>query len=161
MSASSFISSIRESVDRIINSYVWVKPSASNEHEEVIYQLDLDKQRPFLPGWVRENLIYFLDFKNFSDAVETGRRVRLSRQQLIMVNNTGDTWKDTLRWEDNKEKIARVPLLFQGGNAIERPIILENRKTGDRHLISGHHRSTYVTDILGQEVEVQMIFSVK
>ena len=40
---------------------------------------------------------------------------------------------------------------------VERPIYLRHPETGEMHLISGAHRSAYVTDVMKRPIEAHVI----
>ena len=92
----------------------------------------------------------------FRDAVARAQVRTLSRKGVTDAGNTGDTWAQTLKWTE-PAKSKRAATLYGKDKKVERPIYLQNPDTGDRWLLAGHHRSTYVTDVLKQPVEVVVI----
>jgi hypothetical protein len=145
---------IKEVYDGSIN---WAKPNADNEYNEVDYQLSSHKKNPFLPDWVHKRLGELSNKSEWDNSITRGVPTNLSRQEIVDTNNTGDSWENS---NFDPEKKARAPSLYGDNKEVERPIILKNPLTNERHLISGHHRSTYVSDVLNQPVSAHIIESI-
>ena len=132
----------------------WVAPNAKEEHDEVHFQLNGHKENPFLPDWVHKRLSQLTDKNEWDRAVKRGKPENFSRQDVRNTNNTGDSWANS---NSDARKRARAPTLYGPNKKVQRPIYLRNPETGETHLISGHHRSTYVTDVLHRPVSVHVI----
>lgn len=134
----------------------WTKPSADKEHDEVHYQVaqhEEDPENSNLPDWAHKRLKQLKDKNEWNKAMKNGKRKVYSRNDVMNTNNTGDRWKDV----ENDEKKRRAPTLYGKDKKVERPIVLRNPETGERHLIGGHHRMTYSTDVMKRPVEVHEI----
>lgn len=131
----------------------WTKPIANEEHDEVHYQLDSHSESPFLPDWVHKRLSELKDKSEWNKAINNDKTVNYSRQKVKDTNNTGDSWISI----ENDAKKRRAPTLYGKDKTIQRPIVLRNPDTNERHLIGGHHRISYVTDVLKKPAEVHEI----
>ena len=133
----------------------WVNPNVEREHDEVLYQLEnYDPQHT--PDWAYKRLQQLADKRVFRAAVSRAKIRTLSRNDVRGAGNTGDTWRDTLKWTEPAKR-ERAPKLYGKDKKVERPIYLQDPKTGGLWLLGGHHRSTYVTDVLKQPVEAIVI----
>jgi hypothetical protein len=135
-------------IDELTTSNRFVRPSnqeADLEHSEVQYQLNADHKDPHLPDWVRAHLNKLRDKSAFRKAVSTGKVRNVSPQDARNINNTGDHWNDARR--DTLEKGRRVEKLFKSGQQITTPMVLHNPKTNEKHLLGGHHRLTYNSQV--------------
>lgn len=141
---------INEAYQRKIN---WVKPDASDEHNEVHYQLTAHSESPFLPDWAHKRLSELKDKHEWNRAINSGKIVNYSRQKVENTGNTGERWSSI----ENDSKKLRAPTLYGANKKVQRPIVLKNPKTGDRYLIAGHHRISYVTGVLNKPAEVHEI----
>lgn len=131
----------------------WTDPNADKEHDEVHYQLAQHEQDPHLPDWVHNRLKQLKNKNEWNKAIANGKPKVYSRNDVRNTNNTGDRWKDV----EKDQKKRRAPTLYGSDKKVERSIILKNPKTGERHLIGGHHRVTYVTDVMKRPTEVHEI----
>lgn len=145
-----FITDLDEAYSGAIN---WAHPNADKEHDEVHYQLASHEEHPFLPDWAHKRLAQLKDKGEWNKAIKNGKPKSYSRNDVRNTNNTGDKWGDV----EKDEKKRRAPTLYGKDKKVERPIILKNPETGERHLVGGHHRATYVTDVLKKPVEVHEI----
>ena len=133
----------------------WVDPNIDREHEEVLYQLE-NYDPEHWPDWVHERLQQLADKRVFRAALARARVKTLSRNDVRGAGNTGDTWAQTLKWTE-PAKSNRATTLYGKDKKVERPVYLQDPKTGGLWLLGGHHRSTYVTDVLKQPVEADII----
>ena len=131
----------------------WTKPNADAEHDEVDYQLKSHAETPHLPDWAHKRLKELSNKEEWNKAISNGRTKVYTRKDVRNTNNTGDQWKDV----EKDAKKRRAPKLYGKDKKVERSIVLKNPKTGERHLISGHHRATYVTDVMRRPTEVHEI----
>jgi hypothetical protein len=132
----------------------WVAPNAEREYDEVLYQLEnYDPQH--MPDWVHKRLQQLADKQVFRAAVARAKVRTLSRNDVKGAGNTGDTWAQTLKWTEPAKR-QRAPNLYGKDKQVERPIYLSDHN-GELWLLGGHHRSTYVTDVLKQPVEVSIL----
>jgi hypothetical protein len=133
----------------------WVKPNTEREYEEVLYQLEnYDPQH--MPDWAHERLKQLADKRVFRAAVARAKVRKLSRNDIRSAGNTGDTWAQTLKWTE-PAKSNRAATLYGKDKKVERPVYLQDPTSGELWLLGGHHRSTYVTDVLKQPVEVAVL----
>lgn len=146
----SFKQFISESYSGKIN---WSPPNAEFEHHEVHYQLNQHDEHNHLPDWVHKRLKQLANKREWHKAMNNGQTKTYTRKDVENTNNTGDRWKDVEA--DAKKRRARK--LYGPDKKVERPIILKNPSTGERHLIGGHHRVTYSTQVLNQPAEVHEI----
>jgi hypothetical protein len=131
----------------------WVPPTPSSEHGEVVHQLQQHEETPFLPDWVHARLSQLNNPREFAKAVNNGTTKVYTRKNIEQTNNTGEQWSSV----ENDAKKRRAPTLYGSGKPVQRPIVLRNPKTNETHLISGHHRATYVTGVMKKPVEVHEI----
>ena len=134
----------------------WISPNPDAEHNEVHYQISHHENNPEdsnMPEWVRKRLTELKDKREWGNAIKSGKVTDYSRSEIRNTNNTGESWK----YVPSDAKKRRAPRLYGKNKGIERPIILRNPKTGETHLIAGHHRATYVTDIMKRPVSVHEI----
>lgn len=146
----SFTSFLQEAYHGSIN---WTTPDADAEHHEVHYQLAQHEDDPYLPDWVHKRLNQLKDRGEWNKAMKNGKTKSYSRNDVRNTNNTGDKWSDV----EKDAKKRRAPTLYGKDKKVERPIILKNPETGERHLVGGHHRATYVTDVLKRPVQAHEI----
>lgn len=146
----SFKNFIEESYQGKIN---WSAPNADDEHDEVHYQLSSHKESPFLPDWAHKRLSQLKDKNEWHKAMNNGKTKTYNREKVRNTNNTGDNWSSV----ENDAKKRRAPTLYGKDKEVQRPVILKNKETGETHLVGGHHRATYVTDIMKRPVEVHEI----
>ena len=132
----------------------WVAPNTDREHEEVLYQLE-NYDPSHMPDWVYKRLQQLSDKQVFRSAIARAKVRALSRNDVRGAGNTGDTWSQTLKWTE-PAKSNRAAKLYGKDKKVERPIYLFN-SNGGLWLLGGHHRSTYVTDVLKQPVEATII----
>lgn len=132
----------------------WVAPNTDREHEEVLYQLE-NYDPSHMPDWVYKRLQQLSDKQVFRSAITRAKVRALSRNDVRGAGNTGDTWSQTLKWTE-PAKSNRAATLYGKDKKVERPIYLYN-PNGGLWLLGGHHRSTYVTDVLKQPVEATII----
>lgn len=131
----------------VSNGVVFSVPSSSEEYDEVVYQLQQDKEHKFLPSWVRAALQSVSTTKLFQlKSRRDGQIVHIGPTEQKQIGNTGDSWEDS-HWKP--ESIERVPKLFKSGKSITMPTILVNKRTGEKWLLGGHHRLTYNAQVLG------------
>ena len=133
----------------------WVAPNVDREHDEVVYQLE-NHDPEHMPAWVHERLTRLVDKQAFRAAVSRAQVRTLSRNDIRNSGNTGDTWAQTLKWTE-PAKSKRAASLYGKDKKVERPIYLQDPNSSQLWLLAGHHRSTYVTDVLKQPVEVVVI----
>lgn len=145
-----FVQFINEAYTGKIN---WTAPDASAEHQEVHHQLSSHEENPFLPDWVSKRLAELKDKDEWNKAIDNGKRKVYTRKDVKTTNNTGEEWRNV----EPDEKKRRAPTLYGKDKSVERPIILRNPETGERHLVSGHHRATYVTNVMKRPTEVHEI----
>ena len=141
---------IKEAYSGPIN---WIKPNADAEHDEVHYQLASHSESPFLPDWAHKRLTQLKDKGEWNKAIKNGKTKVYSRNDVKNTNNTGDKWSEVEK--DGKKR--RAPTLYGKDKTVQRSIVLKNPETGERHLVGGHHRATYVTDVLKRPTEVHEI----
>lgn len=146
----SFTDFILESYKGPIN---WIIPNPETEHGEVFHQLNSHSASPFLPDWVHKRLSELKDKSEFQKAMNSGKTKTFTRKDVENTGNTGDKWYDV----ENDEKKRRAPRLYGKDKKVQRPVYLENPKTKERWLLGGHHRSTYVTDVMKRPVEAHVI----
>lgn len=131
----------------------WTAPDADSEHDEVHHQLASHAESPFLPDWAHKRLKQLANKKEWNKAVSAGKRKVYTRKKVKETGNTGDEWSSV----EKDEKKRRAPTLYGKGKPVQRSIVLRNPETGERHLISGHHRATYVTGVMKRPTEVHEI----
>lgn len=131
----------------------WAAPDADKEHGEVHHQLASHEESPHLPDWAHKRLKELKDKNEWNKAMKNGKRKVYSRNDIRNTGNTGEEWKDT----EKDEKKRRAPTLYGKDKKVERSIVLRNPKTGERHLVAGHHRATYVTGVMKRPTEVHEI----
>lgn len=131
----------------------WTAPDADKEHGEVHHQLASHNESPFLPDWAHKRLQQLKDKNEWNKAIGSGKRKIYTRSDIKNTGNTGEEWKDV---EKDKKK-RRAPTLYGKDKKVERSIVLKNPETGERHLLGGHHRATYVTGVLKRPTEVHEI----
>ena len=131
----------------------WTEPNSDKEHHEVHYQLAQHKEDPYLPDWAHKRLKQLQNKNEWDKAIVNGKRKVYTRSDVKNTNNTGDEWKEI----EKDQKKRRAPTLYGKNKKVERSIILRNPKTGERHLIGGHHRASYVTGIMNRPTEVHEI----
>lgn len=127
----------------------WKAPNGSAEHGEVHHQVATGG----LPNWVQKRLKELQDKDEWSKTLNNGKVKTYTRKEVENTNNTGEKWSSV----ENDSKKRRAPTLYGKDKSIERPIVLRNPKTGERHLVAGHHRATYVTDVMKRPIEVHEI----
>lgn len=145
-----FLEFLEESYQGKIN---WTKPDAASEHGEVHHQLQSHEDSPFLPDWVHKRMQQLKDPKEFKKAMNGGKTKTYTRKDVQNTNNTGEKWSEVEK--DTKKR--RAPTLYGKGKKVQRPVVLKNPETGETHLLGGHHRATYVTDVLKKPAEVHEI----
>ena len=129
-----------------VNNIQFKVPGGSEEFDEVEFQLKSDKEKPFLPNWVRTALTGIENEKLFRlKSRRDGTIINITPEEQLKIGNTGDSWEDS-HWKP--DSIERVPKLFNAGGPITMPTILVNRKTGEKWLLGGHHRLTYNAQVL-------------
>lgn len=131
----------------------WTKPNFDLEHQEVLYQLTSHQEDEFLPNWVAERLQELSDKKAWMKAQQRGKVKLLNMRDVRAAGNTGDRW---LSVEPDAKK-RRSKTLYGADKTVEMPIYLENPQTRELWLISGHHRSTFVTQVLGKPISAFVI----
>lgn len=131
----------------------WTKPNFDFEHQEVLYQLKGHQEDEFLPNWVAERLQELSDKKAWMKAQQSGKVKLLSLRDVRTAGNTGDRW---LSVEPDAKK-RRSKTLYGADKTVEMPIYLENPQTRELWLIGGHHRSTFVTQVLGKPISAFVI----
>lgn len=146
----SFLEFTNESYTGKIN---WSAPDADKEHGEVHHQLAAHEEDPHLPDWVHKRLTQLKDKGEWNKAMNNGKRKVYTRKDIRNTNNTGEEWKDVEK--DGKKR--RAPTLYGKDKTVERSIVLKNPETGERHLVGGHHRATYVTNVMKRPTEVHEI----
>ena len=132
----------------------WVNPNIDREYGEVLYQLE-NYDANHMPDWVYTRLQQLSDKRVFRSAIARSKVRTLSRNDVASAGNTGETWAQTLKWTE-PSKSKRATTLYGKDKKVERPIYL-NGPNGGLWLLGGHHRSTYVTDVLKQAVEVVIL----
>ena len=143
-------------IDEIYHGTInWVDPDIKREYGEVLYQLK-NYDPAHMPDWVHERLTQLKDTRVFRAAIARAQVRTLSRKGVTAAGNTGDTWAQTLKWTE-PAKSKRAATLYGKDKTVERPIYLQDPDSKDIWLLAGHHRSTYVTDVLKQPVEVVVI----
>ena len=143
-------------IDEIYKGTInWVDPDIKREYDEVLYQLE-NYNPAHMPDWVHDRLTELKDRRVFRAAVARAQVRTLSRKDVRAAGNTGDTWAQTLKWTE-PAKSKRAASLYGKDKKVERPIYLQDPDSGNIWLLAGHHRSTYVTDVLKQPVEVAVI----
>lgn len=143
-------------IDEIYHGTInWVDPDIKREYGEVLYQLE-NYDSEHMPDWVHERLTQLKNKQAFRAAVARAQVRTLSRKDVRAAGNTGDTWAQTLKWTE-PAKSKRAATLYGQVKKVERPIYLQDPNSSQLWLLAGHHRSTYVTDVLKQPVEVVVI----
>lgn len=143
----------------------WMAPYLNSddireEHEEVIYQLESDKEQAFLPGWVRDAYKKLQDEETWERTlIKFGRVFNITPRIQKKIGNTGDSWEDSNWKPESKERVEK---LFNSGDSknatyIMMPILLHNIHTGDLWLVGGHHRLTYCTQVLKKPAQCFVI----
>ena len=127
----------------------WKKPDAAAEHGEVHHQADASDT----PDWAKKRLTQLKSRVEYNKAMKTGKRKVYSRRDVRNTGNTGERWSET----EKDDKKRRAPTLYGKKKKVERSIVLKNPKTGERHLVAGHHCATYVTDVMKRPTEVHEI----
>jgi len=132
--------------DLVPQKHNFVPPSVDEEHDEVVFQFENDKQSPFLPNWVRKamkNMQFEKMFKLMNR--RNGDIEHITPEQQLNIGNTGDTWENS-EWKPESKQ--RVEQLYKQSSQITMPTLLKNRQTGEYWLLGGHHRLTYNAQIL-------------
>ena len=133
----------------------WVNPNVDREHDEVLFQLE-NYDSEHMPNWVYKRLQKLTDKRLFRSVVSKGKIKKMTRNDVRGAGNTGDSWLYTLKWTE-PEKSIRAKTLYGENKKVERPIYLHDPETGGIWLLGGHHRSTYVTDVLKRPIEAIII----
>jgi hypothetical protein len=131
----------------------WTKPNFDFEHHEILYQLKNHKEHPFLPYWVEKRLSQLAAKTTWMKAQQAGKVKSLSLRDVRAAGNTGNRW---LSVEPSSKK-RRSKTLYSADKTVEMPIYLENPTTGELWLIGGHHRSTFVTQVLNRPISAFVI----
>jgi len=145
----SFKQFINETYNGKIN---WVKPNHQQEHDEVHHQL-ANHDPKHMPDWVHSRLSELKDKNKFKKAIDNGKAKTLSRNDVKNTGNTGERWSEV----EKNSKVRRAATLYGKNKSVQKPVYLEHPKTKERWLVGGHHRSTYVSDVLKKPVEAHVI----
>lgn len=141
------------------NPINWTKPNADSEHDEILHQHkshEDDKKNGgsgIFPDWVAERLGKLRDKKEWHRAMSGGKVTTMTRRDVAKSGNSYPSWRQV----EPDAKKRRAPTLYGPGKKVERPIYLRNPETGKMHLISGAHRSAYVTDVMKRPIEAHVI----
>ena len=141
------------------NPINWTKPNANSEHDEILHQHkshEDDKKNGgsgIFPDWVAERLGKLRDKKEWHRAMSGGKVTTMTRRDVAKSGNSYQSWRQV----EPDAKKRRAPTLYGPGKKVERPIYLRNPETGKMHLISGAHRSAYVTDVMKRPIEAHVI----
>jgi len=141
------------------NPINWTKPNANSEHDEILHQHKShednkkDEGGGIFPNWVAKRLGELRNKKEWHRAMSRGKVTNMTRRDVAKSGNSYQSWRQV----EPDAKKRRAPTLYRPGEKVERPIYLRHPKTGEMHLISGAHRSAYVTDIMKRPIEAHVI----
>jgi len=133
-SIGSFERKIKQPKEQLFN---WVHPNHEAEHNEVFEQLHSNREKNFMPSWVRERMTQLSNKKAWNNAILKGKVREFTHDEVKASNNADKSWNDV----KNDEKKSRVLDQVVNKQPLERPIYLEHPDTGERYLISGNTRS--------------------
>lgn len=141
------------------NPINWTKPNADSEHDEILHQHKShednkkDEGGGIFPNWVAKRLGELRNKKEWYRAMSGGKVTNMTRRDVAKSGNSYPSWRQV----EPDAKKRRAPTLYRPGKKVERPIYLRHPKTGEMHLISGAHRSAYVTDVMKRPIEAHVI----
>ena len=141
------------------NPISWTSPNANSEHREVLHQHQSHDDdiknggHGIFPNWVAKRLGELRDKKEWHRAINRGKVTTMTGRDVM---NSGNSYKSWSQVEPDAKK-RRAPTLYRPGKKVERPIFLRHSKTGKMHLLSGAHRSAYVTQVMKRPIEAHVI----
>jgi len=152
------------------NPINWTRPDANFEHHEVMDQHNLHQdaikngEQPVVPDWVAKRLEKLRDKKEWHSTMKRGTVVNMTARHVSNASGPGwrggehqepqPSWRQST-WDPKKTR--RAPTIYREGKKVQRPIYLRHPQTGEMHLIAGHHRSVYVTQVRKQPIQAHVI----
>lgn len=126
----------------------WKKPVGTEEHDEVDYQ------RGEMSGGMRKQMDKMSSVMGYRSAMRKAQVKLVSPHEAKTgINNTGENWHSS----NNSVKHRRVQNLFKSGRNITTPVVLHNKTTGEKHLLGGHHRLTYNSQMRNKATPVSHV----
>lgn len=141
------------------NPINWAHPNADSEHNEILHQHKSHEDEKkdggsgIFPDWVAKRLGKLRDKKEWHRAMSRGKVTTMTRRDVAKSGNSYPSWRQV----EPDAKKRRAPTLYRPGKKVERPIYLRHPETGEMHLVSGAHRSAYVTDVMKRPIQAHVI----
>ena len=140
-----------------IGKVKWIHPKEESQHDEVSMQLQMLSKHPkieHLPIDVKKELEHLRNEKMYEKAIEGGvvKKVKPSKCKHI-DNHTFDKGSFYKLAPDKQKHIIEA---FKKGN-VHMPILLQNKDTKKKWLLSGNTRLTYNSQIRKKKTPCLMV----